>query len=250
VILDERVRAELAGATRFRDVRFMPVVDSTNRMVLDMARAGYPEGLVLATDLQTAGRGRLDRSWEAAAGTGLLVSVLLRPADLAADRWYLVTAAAALAARDACAHVAGVTAEIKWPNDLLVDERKLAGILAETAGGAVVVGMGLNVHSGPPGAAYLDQGAGRRTSRTDLLAAWLRGLHRLTADWDEVTERYRTECTTVGRNVLVDQLHGVRLLGRAEGIDDAGHLLVRGPDGVLNPLSVGDVTHLRTEPSA
>jgi BirA family transcriptional regulator, biotin operon repressor / biotin---[acetyl-CoA-carboxylase] ligase len=250
VILDERVRAELAAATRFRDVRFMPVVGSTNRMVLDMARAGEPEGLVLATDLQTAGRGRLDRTWEAAAGTGLLVSVLLRPEGLPVSRWYLATAAAALAARDACRTVAGVTAEIKWPNDLLVDERKLAGILAEIAGGAVVVGMGLNVHSGPPGAGYLDESAGLRTSRTELLVAWLEGLHGLIGDWGKVAARYQAECSTVGRNVLVDQLDGVRLLGRAEGIDDSGHLLVRGPEGVLKALSVGDVTHLRTEPSA
>jgi len=249
VILDERVRADLAGATRFGDVRFMQVVDSTNRVVLDSARAGEPEGLVLATDLQTAGRGRLDRTWEAAAGTSLLVSVLLRPAGLAPGSWYLVTAASALAARDACENVAGVTAEIKWPNDLLIGERKLAGILAEISGGAVVVGMGLNVHSGPPGAAYLDEATGRRTSRTALLVAWLNGLDRLMGDWDAVRERYRAACTTVGRRVRVEQLDGGRLLGRAEGIDDDGRLLVRGPDGVLNLLSVGDVTHLRTEPS-
>jgi BirA family biotin operon repressor/biotin-[acetyl-CoA-carboxylase] ligase len=250
VILDERVRAELAASTRFRDLRFSPVVDSTNRVVVDLARAGEPEGLVVATDLQTAGRGRLDRTWEAEAGTGLLVSVLLRPVDLPQPRWYLTTAATALAARDACREVAGVTAEIKWPNDLLVDDRKLAGILAETAGGAVVVGMGMNVHSGPPGAAWLDRAAGRRTSRTALMVAWLTGLHRLIGDWDAVTGRYRSECATLGRNVVVEQAGGERLLGRAEGIDDQGRLLVRGPDGFRKSLSVGDVTHLRFESSA
>ncbi len=205
---------------------------------------------MVATDLQTAGRGRLDRTWEAAAGTGLLVSVLLRPVDLAADRWYLVTAAAALAARDACKDVAGVTTEIKWPNDLLVDDRKLAGILAEIAGGAVVVGMGMNVHAGPAGAAFLDEAAGRRIGRPRLIVAWLKGLDRLIGAWDAVMVRYRSECATVGRDVVVEQVDGTRRHGRAEGIDDQGRLLVRGPDGVLNPLSVGDVTHLRTGPSA
>jgi BirA family biotin operon repressor/biotin-[acetyl-CoA-carboxylase] ligase len=250
VIIDERVRAGLADSTRFRDVRFVPVVDSTNRMVVELARAGEPEGLVVATDLQTAGRGRLDRTWEAEAGAGLLVSVLLRPGDLAASRWYLVTAASALAACDAFKEVAGVTAEIKWPNDLVVEDGKVAGILAESAEGAVVVGMGVNVHSAPTGAGCLDEAAGRRIDRTPLMVAWLNALHRLLGDWVGVTNRYRSECATVGRDVVVEQIGGTRLSGRAEGIDDQGRLLVRGPDGTLYPLSVGDVTHLRTESGA
>jgi BirA family transcriptional regulator, biotin operon repressor / biotin---[acetyl-CoA-carboxylase] ligase len=248
VILDERVRAQLAASTRFRDVRFVDELDSTNRAVLDMARAGEPEGVVLATDLQTAGRGRLDRTWEAEAGAGLLVSVLWRPADLPPSRWYLVTAATALAARAACVEVAGTRPEIKWPNDLLLADRKLAGILAEIAAGAVVVGMGMNVHSAPPGAASLDAAAGRRISRTGLLVAWLEALDQLARDWDAVMARYRSECATVGRDVAVDQADGSRLSGRAEGIDDDGRLLVRSLDGTLTPVSVGDVTHLRTEP--
>jgi BirA family biotin operon repressor/biotin-[acetyl-CoA-carboxylase] ligase len=250
VILDGRVRAELKASTRFRDVGFVDVVDSTNRAVLDRARAGEPEGVVLAADLQTAGRGRLDRTWEAEAGSGLLVSVLLRPVDLPPSRWYLVTAGAALAARDACVEVAGSRPEIKWPNDLLVADRKLAGILAEVAAGAVVVGMGMNVHSAPGGAACLDDAAGHRVGRTALMVAWLKALDRLARDWDGVTARYQSECATVGRDVVVDQADGSRLWGRAEGIDEDGRLLVRGPDGVLKPLSVGDVTHVRPEPHA
>jgi BirA family transcriptional regulator, biotin operon repressor / biotin---[acetyl-CoA-carboxylase] ligase len=250
VILDERVRAELESSTRFRDIRFVEVVDSTNRALLDLARAGEPEGVVLATDLQTAGRGRLDRTWEAEAGAGLLVSVLWRPEELTPSRWYLVTAATALAARDACLEVAGCRPEIKWPNDLLVADRKLAGILAEVAAGAVVVGMGMNVHSAPPGAAFLDDAAGQRVSRAALMVTWLKAVDRLARDWDAVTARYRSECATVGRAVVVEAADGTRLTGRAEGIDDDGRLLVRGPDGALIPLSVGDVTHLRSEPPA
>jgi BirA family biotin operon repressor/biotin-[acetyl-CoA-carboxylase] ligase len=245
VILDERVRAELEASTRFRDIRFVDMVDSTNRAVLDRARAGEPEGVVLATDLQTAGRGRLDRTWEAEAGAGLLVSVLLRPVDLPPSRWYLVTAATALAARDACTEVARLRPEIKWPNDLLVADRKLAGILAEIAGDAVVVGMGMNVHSAPPGAACLDDAAGRRVGRTGLMVAWLKALDRLARHWDAVMVRYRSECATVGRNVVVDQADGSHLSGRAEGVDEDGRLLVRGFDGALTPMSVGDVTHVR-----
>jgi len=250
VILHERVRADLAASTRFRDVRFVDVIDSTNRAVMDLARAGEPEGLVLAADLQTAGRGRMDRTWDAESGAGLLVSVLLRPSGLPASRWYAVTAAAALAGRAACQEVAAVAADIKWPNDLLVDDHKLAGILAEVAATAIVVGMGLNVHGGPPGAATLDEAAGNRTSRSALLVAWLKALDGLLGGWDTVTSRYRSECATVGRDVLVEQVDGRRLSGRAEAIDDEGHLIVRTAEGARHRLSVGDVSHLRSGPAA
>ena len=82
------------------------------------------------------------------------------------------------------------------------------------------------------------------------MAAWLKALDRLAHDWDAVMARYRSECATVGRAVVVEPADGTRLTGRAEGIDDDGRLLVRGPDGALIPLSVGDVTHLRSEPPA
>src|ERR1700739_1157355 len=107
VILDERVRAGLAASTRFSDIRFLEETDSTNRVVAELAAAGAPEGLVVAADLQTAGRGRLDRTWEAEPGTSLLVSILLRPVDLPPARWHLVTAAAGLAAQRACQRAAG-----------------------------------------------------------------------------------------------------------------------------------------------
>jgi BirA family biotin operon repressor/biotin-[acetyl-CoA-carboxylase] ligase len=246
VIVDERVRT----ATRFRDVRLLGEVDSTNRVVADLAAAGAPEGLVVAADFQAAGRGRLDRSWEALPGDGLLVSVLLRPAGLAVERWHLVTAAAALAARDACAAVAGVRPELKWPNDLLVGPAKLAGILAEAAGGALVVGMGLNVHGGPPGAAVLDEVAGRRVSRSRLLEAWLVGLDALLGDWPGVEEAYRASLATAGREVRVDLAGGEVLEGLAESVDGLGRLLVRPPGSAPVAVAAGDVTHLRHGPRA
>ena len=144
----------------------------------------------------------------AAPGTHLLVAacscqLLIRPRDLPLESFHLVTAAAALAARDACLAVASVEAGVKWPNDLLVGERKLAGILAESSGDAVVVGMGLNVHSGPPGSAVLDEEAGRRIARDELLLSWLRRLDALIGTWEEVSRRYAVACVTVGRRVRV-----------------------------------------------
>ena len=245
--IDERVRADLASRTRFNDIRLLEVTDSTNRVVADLAADGAPEGVVVAADLQTAGRGRLDRTWEAQTGSGLLVSVLLRPTNLPLPRWHLVTEAAGLAGRDGCSEVSGFRPELKWPNDLVSDDGKLAGILAESTAGAAVVGMGLNVHSGPPGSAWLDHLAGMRVSRADLLVAWLRSFDRLLDDWDLVSSRYRSECSTVGKEVEVE-LPGGRVTGTAESIDEEGRLIVRPAGGSEDErvvVSAGDVVHLR-----
>lgn len=250
--IDERVRADLASRTRFNDIRLLEVTDSTNRVVADLAADGAAEGVVVAADLQTAGRGRLDRTWEAQPGSGLLVSVLLRPTTLPLSRWHLVTEAAGLAARDGCVEVSGFRPELKWPNDLISDDGKLAGILAESTSGAAVVGMGLNVHSGPPGSAWLDHLAGVTVSRPDLLVAWLRSFDRFLDDWELVSSRYRSECSTVGKVVEVE-LAGGRLTGTAESIDEEGRLVVRqagGRDGAgagaaLVVVSAGDVVHVR-----
>jgi BirA family biotin operon repressor/biotin-[acetyl-CoA-carboxylase] ligase len=246
VFLEERVRADLASSTRFSDVHLLEVTDSTNRVVADMAASGAPDGVVVVADLQTAGRGRLDRTWEAEPGDALLVSLLLRPEGLPLSRWHLVTAAAGLAASDACAEVAGVRPELKWPNDLMSGRTKLAGILAESTAGALVLGMGLNVHSGPPGSAWIDDLAGRRVARSSLLVAWLKQLDRLMGDWESVASRYRRECATVGQQVSVEQV-GSRLVGVAEDIDAEGRLVVRpaGPTAPPVAVSAGDVVHLR-----
>jgi BirA family transcriptional regulator, biotin operon repressor / biotin---[acetyl-CoA-carboxylase] ligase len=120
------------------------VIDSTNRYLIDEALSGASEGLVAVADYQTAGRGRLGRRWVAPPGSNLLASVLLRP-GLNATQLHLVTAVVGLAASDACSGLSRVEPTLKWPNDLLVGDRKLAGILAESVRDAVVVGLGLNV---------------------------------------------------------------------------------------------------------
>ena len=240
MILEERVRARLASVTRFRDIRLLAETGSTNLVAADLGQ----EGTVVVADFQTAGRGRLDRSWEARPGDALLVSVVLRP-DLPPERRHLTTAAAALAGRAACREVAGVEAEVKWPNDLLLGPAKLAGILAEASGEAVVVGMGLNVHGGPPGAAVLDEAAGRRTDRAALLVEWLLQLERRLDDWEAVGEEYRAVCATIGRRVAVEPVDGRVVTGTAETIDGGGRLVVRADDGTVTAFAVGDVTHLR-----
>src|SRR5215469_2657324 len=169
------------------EIRRFAEIDSTNTYVLDQARQGAAEGLVAVAEHQTAGRGRLDRRWESPPGTNLLASVLLRP-GCEADDVHLCTGVVALAAADACAEAAGVEPVLKWPNDLLVGEAKLAGVLAEaefdgTRLSAVVVGIGLNVAwPGPAGAGgtCLNEAGGtaQPVDKSELLERMLEGLAR------------------------------------------------------------------------
>lgn len=256
---------EALAKSRFADVRWVPRTGSTNADLLALAAEGAPDGVVLVADHQTAGRGRLGRTWEAPVGASLLCSTLLRP-DLPVDRLHLVSLAVAVAASDACDAVAGVRPALKWPNDLLVtgadgSERKVAGILAESstrAGevAAVVVGMGLNVNwpsELPPEladiATALNHHAGRDIDREELLVAHLRGLEAVLAELgasggvDALLLRYRHLCSTLGRRVRVDLGSG-SVTGEAVDLTAEGHLLVE-LAGELVPIAAGDVVHLR-----
>ena len=252
----------MLAATRFHDVRWFPEIDSTNRYLLDEARAGAPEGVVAVADHQTAGRGRLGRSWEAPPGASLLVSVLLRP-RLAPEQLHLVTAAVALAAVVACRQEADVVPDLKWPNDLHAGDRKLAGVLAEADlrpdGAAVVAGIGLNVNwpaELPPGladiATSLDRVAGRPVDRASLLVRLLLALEDRYAALDaaegvaRVAAEYRRHCDTIGRLVRV-QLADETFTGRALDVSDEGHLLVD-VGMCVRTVAAGDVVHLRPHP--
>ncbi len=240
------------------DVRRFDEIDSTNRYLLEQARAGAPAGLVAAARHQTAGRGRLDRRWESPPGANVLVSFLLRPRCEPSDL-HLCTAAVALAAAEACRDVAGVEASLKWPNDLLVGESKLAGILAEVdfesgPPAAVVVGLGLNVAwPGPPGAGGtdLEQSRGSAVDPEAVLGAVLDALAPRVALLDHaagraaLAEEQRRRCATLGARVRVT-LEAEQITGTARAIDDAGQLVVDSPEG-LRSVAAGDVVHLRPD---
>jgi BirA family biotin operon repressor/biotin-[acetyl-CoA-carboxylase] ligase len=226
-------------------VEHVDTTGSTNADLLAEARAGAPPGLVRVAAFQSAGRGRMGRVWEAAPGDCLLVSVLLRP-DRASEL-HRLTQAVALAAADACALVGGFRPDLKWPNDLLVNERKLAGILAESlvegrSVAAVVVGMGLNVRAAPPGAVSATEAAGRAVDRLELLDAFLGALSGL--DPTVIATRYRSELGTLGRQVRVDTQGGI-VEGRAVDVGTDGRLLIEGADGARTEIAAGDVVHLR-----
>lgn len=249
----------------FSDVRQLATVDSTNSYLLAEARRGAAEGLVVVADHQTAGRGRLGRRWEAPPGTCLLVSVLLRPV-LEPDELHLCTGMVALAMADACARVAGVAPGLKWPNDLQVDDRKVAGVLAESDPGApggppgsvaVVVGVGCNVAwPGPVGAGgtSLEAAAGRPVDRPALLGSLLTGFAdrapslRSAPGRRDLARELRRRCTTLGRVVRVELARGV-LVGTAVDLTDAGQLVVDTGEG-RRAVAAGDVVHLRSSGSA
>jgi len=241
--------------SRYEIHRFA-TIDSTNTWVMEQARNGAPEYLVAVADEQTAGRGRLGRTWVSPAGGSLLLSVLFRPVTLPVDRLHLATAAVALAGADAVALIADVQPTLKWPNDLLIGNRKLAGVLTEVDGGdgsppAVVVGIGINCtwpdelpEEIADVAIAANHAAGRPVHTGDVMDALLENLEdRLDGGWDAIAREYKARCETVGREVRVELADGT-FTGLATGIDDDGALTVHTDDGPRRVIA-GDVVHLR-----
>ncbi len=214
-------------------MRLVAETGSTNAdLIADVDAA---DRTVLMADHQTAGRGRLDRRWDAPPGTNLLVSILFRavppdPGELARR--------IGLALVEAVDQTCGVAAELKWPNDVLLGGRKLAGILAQRAtDGSVVVGLGVNVGWAPDGAAQLE-GA---TTPAQLLRATLVALDAQPAD---VSSAYRDALGTLGRRVRIELPRG-EIVGTAVDVETDGRLVVLDECAITHRVSVGDVVHLR-----
>jgi BirA family biotin operon repressor/biotin-[acetyl-CoA-carboxylase] ligase len=213
--------------------------------VAERARAGEAAGLVVVAEAQTAGRGRLDRSWVSPPRAGLTFSVLLRP-DLPPGQWPWLPLWTGLAVASALRERAGVDAELKWPNDVLVGGRKLCGVLAEVPEpGAVVLGIGLNVTTRQDElpharATSLALAGARTTDRDTLLRAVLRSLSTVLADQPAARLAYRERCSTLGRQVRVELPAADAVEGVAEAVDDDGRLVVDG-----TAYGAGDVVHLR-----
>ncbi|MGD0344084.1 MAG: biotin--[acetyl-CoA-carboxylase] ligase [Acidimicrobiales bacterium] len=265
-----RVRPEQAssGSPDFTNVVRLDVVDSTNRYAADAARRGAPDGLVVVAEEQTAGRGRLARTWVAPRGEALLCSVVLRP-GLGVEDLHLVPTAVALAAADAAAQTSGAPITMKWPNDLVAGDAKVGGVLAEVvapadragqAPAALVVGVGINLEAGgvlallgPEAAGRvtgLTELAGRPVARDEVLEAMLGSLrHRWGANRSSdrsTMEEYRARCSTLGRRVRADTVRG-SFSGLARLIDDAGRLVVDLGGGEV-ALDAADIIHLRDDP--
>ncbi|MGW1990733.1 biotin--[acetyl-CoA-carboxylase] ligase [Embleya sp. NPDC001921] len=249
-------RALLVPGGLWREVDVLPETGSTN---VDLARrADEAEGLVLVAESQVAGKGRLDRRWSAPPRSGIAVSVTLAPNEVPVARWGWLPLLAGVAAAAAVSRVAGVRALLKWPNDLLVGERKLAGILAERAGAGVVLGIGLNVSLREeelpvPTATSLLLAGAESIDRDPILRAILRELEDWYTRWrlaggdartSGLLAAYTDACATIGRRVRVELPADRTLEGPATGIDDDGRLLVTTTDGPT-AVGAGDVVHVR-----
>ena len=259
-----RLDGPALAAALTRDSRLwtsLEVVDeigSTNAELASRAAAGDPaEGAILVAEHQVTGRGRLDRTWTSPPRAGITVSVLLRPDVPAARRgWLPLLTGVALA--ESVRGVTGVQVSLKWPNDLLAgDGRKLAGILAEGAGTAIVVGVGLNVTTTtaelPDTATSLAGVLGSVVDRGPVLLAFLRALEERYRRWTEVAgdpvasglaQDYLRWCSTVGTTVSVALPDGSTIDGVARAVDWDGRLVVATAAGPVE-LASGDVRHVR-----
>jgi BirA family biotin operon repressor/biotin-[acetyl-CoA-carboxylase] ligase len=231
-------------------VHARPETGSTNDDAAALARDGAPEGTVVVADLQRAGRGRLGRSWVAAAGVAVHASWIVRP-SVAAEGWPLYSLATAVAAAEAIAAGAGVSVRLKWPNDLMAGGRKLGGILAEVVpGGALVVGLGVNVGQASfegdldGVATSLAMERSKPVERAALLASILERFAPHAADPATALPGYRDLCSTLGREVLIERAGAEDLLGLAVEVGERGELVLDGPGGRV-VVAAGDVRHLR-----
>ncbi|MEA5055710.1 MAG: biotin--[acetyl-CoA-carboxylase] ligase [Propionicimonas sp.] len=253
-LVDATWLARQLGDGLWRRVETTATIGSTNAELAARARAGAPSGCVLVADHQSRGRGRFSRVWEAPPGRSVALSVLLRPPAAAPRRWLWLPPVAGLAVADGLRAAAGVDARLKWPNDVLIDGRKVCGILAERVEGtppAAVIGMGINTLLAenelpvPTATSLALAGATATTAEVvrDVLGA-LAGWYRRWADGDDLREAYTAHCDTVGRRVRVVVSETEAVEGEAAGVDVDGQLLVRA-GGVLRSFAAGDVWHLR-----
>jgi len=252
-------RPDLRGL--IREILFFETIDSTNRVALEMARAGMPSGVLILAEAQTAGYGRRGRTWFSAAGS-LAFSLFLTPGQ-PAPTFPLVSLAAAVAVVSAAEKTTGVAASIKWPNDVWLAGKKVAGILAESAGHgdpypSLVVGVGINVNTTdfPPAlsgtATSLSAICGRPVDRNALLRDFLVSFSE---GYEQVQQRQtfllmqrvRAACGTLGQRVRIDA-PGRTFEGWAEAIEPDGALRLRMGDGLRRVIRVGEVTTLRETP--
>ncbi len=252
-LLDRRALSEAFSATGWGQVRILDTCGSTNAELARLARAGAPHGTVLVTPDQTAGRGRFDRSWVAPADTALAISVLVRPSSGLAS-WGWLSLLVGIAVVDGLRAATGLDASLKWPNDVLVGERKVCGILSEAvtsdAGPAAVLGMGINVAMTadqlPVPTATSLRLEGSDAAGEAVALAILGALKQRYETWDgggSLRKAYRDRCDTLGRRVRVHLPDGP-VEGVAEDVDASGCLVVSTPRGP-RAFAAGDVVHLR-----
>ncbi len=236
-------------------------VSSTNKVALKMASDGFPEGVAILAERQTKGRGRFDREWFSPDEKNIYMSLLLRPSIQIRD-YPLFSPATAVGLMDGIQAFTGCDVRIKWPNDLMISDKKVGGILLETgSSGAhsppLVIGIGMNVNldndefpvSLRETATSLKIESGAALDRTGLVMSLIEGvcaqIHRLEKNQGaEVIQSVRKRCTTLGQKIRVSTPNKV-FEGSAKDIDEDGALLVQLGDRSFRRILIGDITHLR-----
>ncbi|MCL5020816.1 MAG: biotin--[acetyl-CoA-carboxylase] ligase [Bacteroidetes bacterium] len=231
-------------------------IDSTNSYLLGLGDEGFPEGTVAVADEQTDGRGRFGRKWESESLSNLLFSILLRPGFLNRDEVFILTFSAAVAVAEALENVAGVSPELKWPNDVLLDGKKVCGILLESSFEAsrlnyLVLGAGLNVNQSSFPAEIRDKATslsiitGRKFDREEVLSTILARFGSVyetlkARDFYSVMKRWRNRSKMFGRKIelrLADRV----IEGILEEVTDDGAILV-GTSSGLQKFTAGEIT--------
>ncbi|HZF02610.1 MAG TPA: biotin--[acetyl-CoA-carboxylase] ligase [Methylomirabilota bacterium] len=241
-----------------RDIRVFEQTTSTNDVIEKLARDGVKEGVVVFAESQTRGRGRLGRKWISPSRKGLWFSILLRP-NLRPQETTQLTVASAMALRRAIESETKLKPEIKWPNDILIGGKKVAGILTELSAEVdrvkhVILGIGIDANQNADEfpaelrkiATSLKIETGETISRAELAVEILRELDKdysqiCAGKFAAVADEWEEHCTTIGKNVTV-QIGERKIRGRAESLDDDGALLLRTEHGRLERITGGDVT--------
>jgi BirA family biotin operon repressor/biotin-[acetyl-CoA-carboxylase] ligase len=237
----------------WRSITVVDEIVSTNSELFAAAKLGADEGTVLIAEHQTQGRGRFTREWIDVPGTNIAMSCLVRP-KVPVQQWGWLSALAGMAVAAAVRSLDETQAprvQLKWPNDVLLDDGKVCGIIADGDGSAAVIGIGLNIGGSqeelPTPTAKSLALAGLPTDKSVVTASLLRELERYYRTWN-VTSDIRVEYTalssTIGRDVRVQVSETEFIEGTAVGVDEAGSLLVN-VAGVVTPFAAGDVVHLR-----
>ena len=256
------LRRRLEDVTLWTDLSWTPTTGSTNADLAALAHHRDADGTVRVSEEQTAGRGRFDRRWATPSGASLAFSLLLRPhREPLAWGWLSLLAGMAVAtAVERATHAAPGRVELKWPNDVLVDGRKVCGILSERIEAApegsrpaAVVGIGINFSLDAdelpvPTATSLSL-AGLEATKNEVMAELLREFARLYTLWDRgdsLREDYRERCASIGSPLCVMVDEHTTVLGTGVGVDEYGRLEVRTPQG-HQTFSAGDVFHLRLQ---
>lgn len=246
-----RVREALAGLRLGNPLIYLPAIPSTNSYAAELAREGAAEGTLVTTDDQTAGRGRIGRPWKALPGQMLALSLVLRPTFPP----HFLVMAAALAVAEAIEQVTSLRAGIKWPNDVLLGDHKVCGILIEVSEDVAVLGIGINVNGSfaldPELAARamtVEQATGNQVSRETILEALLTRLDSLYEQLQSagdaaryaIRDQWRARLAMLSQRVTVRQ-DASALSGVAEDVNAEGALLLRLDDGSRRVVTWGDV---------